>query len=249
MWIQNFINNWISTTKKIYEAWAETIEEKNISFMHFFWKALKQSSIWAYYVFLKAEIDWILKKTEIENTVNDTSDKVAYLIWWYYLNPATLLNLKKELESKWINTQIINERYYSKKSIWNNVKDLKSRMKNDKWKDIVLFWYSAWWVIAHKIWEKNWYKSVSFWISEKPEETMVWTLMSLTKDEKLSDTIIPESGVNIIETFSWMVPNTWNHPENTIKLDDVYSHMTIWKEDVINEITKQILLWFKNTRI
>lgn len=249
MWIQNFVNNWIDTSKKIYEAWKETMENEKISFLNFFWKALKQTSIWAYYVFLKWEIDWIIKKNEIENTVNDTSDKVAYLLWWYYLNPATLLKLKDELESKWINTKIINERYYSKKSLGITIRDLKSRMNDDEWKDIVLFWYSAWGVIAHKIWEKTWYKSVSFWVSEKPIETMVWTLLSLTKDEQLKNVSIPESWVNIIESFSWMVPNVWNDMKNTIKLKNIYSHMTIWKKEVIDEITKQIILWFKRDRV
>jgi len=246
MWIKKFLNNWISTTKEIYKASTEVINREKLGLIHFFWKALKESSIGAYYVFLKAEIDWIIKKNEIENTINKTSNEVAYLLWWYYLSPATLLELKNELESKWINVKIINKRYYSKESIWVIIRELKNSLTENKWKDIVLFWYSAWWAIAHRVWAKNWYKSISFWLSEDPKKTMVWTLLSLTKEKELENTVIPESGTNIIESFSWMVPNTWEIWENTIRLNDVYSHMTIWKKEVIDEVVKQILLWFKN---
>lgn len=246
MWIKNFVSNWVITLWKIYEAWKQTMEKENLNLLIFFWKALKDSSIWAYYVFLKWELDWIIKKNEIEFIKNETSEKVAYLIWWYYLNPATLLDLKKSLENKWISVKIINERYYSKETLSNVIKELKVRLKKDSWKDIVLFWYSAWWWIAHRIWEKSWHKSVSFWISENPNETMVWTLLSLTKKEKLWDVEIPKTWTNIIESFSWMVPFVWELWENTIQLSNTYSHMTIWREDVIEEITKQILWWFKN---
>lgn len=53
----------------------------------------------------------------------------------------------------------------------------------------------------------------------------MWEL--LTKDEKIKDVDITENWLNIIETFSWMVPQSWEISENTIKLDDVYYHMTI----------------------
>ncbi len=168
-----------------------------------------------------------------------------YLLWWYYINPANLLELKREVEKQWVTVKIINQRYYSKKSLWKISRELKRQMDKDKWKEIILFWYSAWGVIAHKIWKRDWYKSVSFWLSEEPAKTMVWTLLSLTKEKEIKDLSIPENWVNIIEQFSAMVPNVWQEDENTIRLDDVYSHMTIWKEEVIQEIRKHILLWFQ----
>ena len=220
-----------------------------LSFTQFFLKALKDTSIWAYNVFIKAEIDWLMKRNEVERVVNDNSEKVAYLIWWYYLSPSSLLNIKKELEKQWISTKIINKRYYSKKSLSLLVRELKTKMKEGKDKDIVIFWYSAWWIIAHKVWEKSWYKSVSFWISEEPSKTMVWTLLSLTKKDEIKDIDIPESGISLVESFSAMVSNILNWQDNTIRLDKVYSHMTIWRQDVVEKIVKQILLWFKNERI
>ena len=110
MWINNFITNWIQTSKKIYEAWAEKMNNDNWGFIHFFWRALKESSIWAYYVFIKWELDNLMKNHELHATQNDTSNKVAYLVGGYYLSPATLLNLKQELENNWVHAKSINER-------------------------------------------------------------------------------------------------------------------------------------------
>ena len=249
MWINNFVTNWIQTSKKIYEAGLEKINNDNISFMHFFWRALKESSIWAYYVFIKWELDNALKTQEINNIKNNTSNKVAYLIGGYYLSPATLLNLKEELENHWVQAKIIDERYYSKDTLNKNIYSLKNKMKQDKWKDIVLFWYSSWGVIAHRIWEQSGYNSVSFGLSETPNETMVWTLLALTKDDKFKDFHIPETGKNIIEWFSAIAPQTWNISNNTTKLNNIYSHMTIGKKDVVDEITNHILQSYNTSRI
>jgi hypothetical protein len=249
MWINNFVNNWIQTSKKIYEAWLEKMNNDKLNFIQFFWRALKQSSIWAYFVFIKWELDNLLKTQEINNIRNHTSNKIAYLIGWYYLSPATLLNLKKELESNWVQAKIIDERYYSKETLNNNVYSLKNKLKEDKWKDIVLFWYSSWWVIAHRIWEQSGYNSVSFGLSGTPNETMVWTLLALTKEGKFNDFQIPKTGKNIIEWFSAIVPQTWDISDNTIKLNNIYSHMTIGKQDVVGEITSQILQSYNTTRV
>lgn len=249
MWVENFVDNWIDTLKKIYNDWKEVMKNDKLTFLQFFAKALKDTTIWAYYVFLKSEIDWIIKKNEVQSTINDTSNKVAYLIGWYYLNPSSLLKLKSSLEKEWVCVKIINERYYSKESLWNLVRELKTKIREDKYKDVVLFWYSAWWIIAHKVWEKSWYKSVSFWVSNEPSKTMVWTLLSLTKKDEISDINIPKNWINLEESFSAMVPNVWDWKENTIRLDNVYSHMTIWREDVVNEITKHILLWYNTIRV
>lgn len=249
MWLKNFVDSWINTTKKIYESGNEAILLNNLSLLEFFWKALKDTSIWAYNVFIKAEIDWLLKKWEVEKVVNETSDKVAYLLWWYYLNPSTLLNIKNKLEQSGVKTILINERYNSKKTLWNTIRNLKEKINQEKWKDIVLFGYSAWWVIAHRIGRMKWYKSVSFWITDKLSETMVWTLLSLTKDDKIKDFNLPDSWINIEETFSAMVPNMKDSKKNSIRLDNVYSHMAIWRDDVIEEINKQILMAFKSKRI
>jgi hypothetical protein len=249
MWIKNFVNNWIDTSKKIYQSGIETMNRDKLNFIQFFWHALKQSCIWAYYVFLKWEIDSFLKANEVQSVQNETSNKVAYLIWWYYISPATLLNLKQKLENEWIQTEIINQRYYSKKTITQNILSLKNKLNNNQWKDIVLFWYSSWWMIAHRIWKKSWYKSVSFWLSEDPARTMVWTLVSLTEDKQLKKIDIPDSWTNIIESFSAIVPNDENIWINTHRLEEIYSHMTIWDHKVIEEISKNILQLFNSTRI
>lgn len=249
MWLKNFIYNWLWTYKKICEAYIYTKKEDQLNWIQLSLKALKESSLWLFYVFLKGELDWWCKGDQVKSTMNNTSNRVVYLLWWYFLNPAVLLNLKNDLESEWINVHIINNRCYSKKSLWDTVKLLKNKMKLDQWKDIILFWYSAWWIIAHKIWEKNWYRSVSFWLSENPAKTMVWTLISLTREHNIKDVYIPDSGVSIVESFSLMVPNSWESKGNEIRLNNVYSHMTIWKREVTKKIVEQIVLWFENDKI
>ncbi len=248
MSLKNFIMNWIDSSKKAYKAWIETINDKDMGLHTFFWKCIKESSIWLYSVFIKGELDGILKQKHVDNVINKNSNEVAYLLWWYYLNPSTLLSIKTNLENKWVSTRIINKRYYSKQSLALTIRTLKNKIKQDVWKNIVLFWYSAWWNIVHRIWEQDWYKSVSFGTSEQPEKTIVGALLSLRKNKKMKCLLIPKNWVNIIETFSGMVPHTWENKENTIKLNDVYSHMTIWKKEVIEEVVKQILLWFEQNK-
>lgn len=244
MWVSKFFENWINTLWKIWDAATQTSQRENLSLFWFLLKAIRDSSLWAYYVFLKWEIDALVKREEINGVKNETSQQIAYLIWGYYLSPSVLLPIKERLEDEWISVKLINQRYYSKKSIQILVSDLHRKLRNDKGKDIVLFWYSAWWMVAHKMWSISWYSSVSFWLSEKPEETMVWTLLSLTKVWKIKDIKIPNSWVNIIETFSAMVPNT-EVPENSVRLNDVFSHMIVWRWDVVEEIVSNIIWKFK----
>ncbi|MDD2871360.1 MAG: hypothetical protein PHS49_05190 [Candidatus Gracilibacteria bacterium] len=249
MGLKNFVDSGINTTKKIYESGNEAILLNNLSLLEFFGKALKDTSIGAYNVFIKAEIDGLLKKGEVEKVVNETSDKVAYLLGGYYLNPSTLLNIKNKLEQSGVKTILINERYNSKKTLGNTIRNLKEKINQEKGKDIVLFGYSAGGVIAHRIGRMKGYKSVSFGITDKLSETMVGTLLSLTKDDKIKDFNLPDSGINIEETFSAMVPNMKDSKKNSIRLDNVYSHMAIGRDDVIEEINKQILMAFKSKRI
>ena len=90
---------------------------------------------------------------------------------------------------------------------------------------------------------------MSFGLSETPNETMVWTLLSLSKDNKFDNLKIPETWKNIREWFSAIVPQVWELPQNTTQLDNIYSHMTIWKKEVIEEIVNQILESYNTTRV
>jgi hypothetical protein len=242
MSIKDFWNNLINTWHKIYDAWKEAMDNEQISFLKFFWKALKDTSIWAYYVFLKWEIDGLLKKEEISRVKNETTEKVAYLLWGYFLNPATLINLKTELENQWISVKMLDKRYNSKSSLNSYLRELTTKLNSDEWKDIVLFGYSSGGILAHKIWKKHGHSVVSFWVPEDPKESLVWSLVSLTKDSQLEKTMFSENSTNIVETFSAMVPNTEN--EWDVKLKDVYSHMTIWREDVVEQLANEVMKWF-----
>jgi hypothetical protein len=244
MSLQKFITTWVKTIREQYYAIKELGLDDTFRVLSFVAYCLRDTFPWAYYVFIKSEIEALRRGNEIEKVKNETSQKVAFLLWWYYLSPAVLLPLKESLEKEGVKVVLLNKRQYNSESLREYAKMLKSKLSGEKWKDIVLFWYSSWGIIAHRISEQLDLKSVSFWTPLEVDKTMVGTLIAGTSGRDMKPINIPKNGVNLVETFSFMVPRISNIWENEKRLADVYSHMTIWEERVIETIKNTILSKF-----
>lgn len=243
--VKNFFTTWFSTSYEIGKAFNQASKRADISRFKLFSSALRQSSSWAYYLLQREILDYFLRYSRNPKSLcNEVSDKVAILIPWYNLTDKSLEELKNSLIGQWVQVETIDIRMrttkdilYIRRKVWE--------ILNKTWdQQRVLFWYSSWGIIAHKIWQRKNIPSVSFWAPSNTSLTMITTLLELFWDPPKKDIDIPNGSINIIEEFSSMVPHTWDIPKNTEIVPWVHSHMSIHQLNVVERITQEIMQRF-----
>jgi hypothetical protein len=222
---------------------SEVMRQDKIWFARFFLHCMKQTLPGAYAIFIKAELNKVLQKNTISSIQNTTSTRVAVLSAGYYMSPVVLDSLKKTLEEKWIEVIVCDHRYISQSWIKKQIGILKSIVEKKKWenKKVVIFWYSSWGIIAHRVWAQFDIPSISFGSPEDSHQSLVGNMLEISMWVQPRVFSIPEKGVNLRESFSAMVPRTTHDKKNTIVLPGIYSHMSINVPDIIKEITTKII--------
>lgn len=242
--MKKFVRTYSAAKETFWEL--KTQEKLGLSF---FAKKLKQTSFWAYYIFLYSELNRLvthISKNSIWKVKNEVSDKVALLVWGVFVSPEVLRWVKEALEEKWVSVKVINRRYVSSPWTRKVYKRINQFLDTMVGKRVVLFGYSAWGNIVHSVREKRrevwrWdFPVVTFWTPIQPDATLPWAILWIFRRVDVWEKKPSSGSVNLYEKISFMTPVP-KIPEWWKRLPGVYSHMSIWEQYVIDAIVDEIM--------
>lgn len=237
---KNFIKTWTRTTLEIWKAFFESADREDISKLSLLLSALKQASSWAYFLIATEIFDALQDIDTSKDIKNEVSDKVAVLIPGYNLTDKSLIELRKELQSRGIQVETIPDRLMIKSEVLDIYRKIWDIIDNNDDKKKVLFWYSSGGIIAHKVGKNKNIPSVSYATPDNTDNTMISALLEFYGRSPKKQIQIPQGSINIIEWFSEMTPHTGDIPERTEVMDGVHTHMSIHQKKVVKKIADEI---------
>ena len=257
--IGKFVSTWLSTSWEIIKAFRESSQKNQITKFWLFLSALRQTSSWAWYLLQRELFDsyrkrlWEIlstwnpkQKDKIEGVSNTVSDKIAILIPWYNLTDKSLVEVKNSLHKQWVQVESITTRMRNSRDMREIRSKVQDIINNSKWKQVVLFWYSSWWIIASRVAEKENIPYVWFWVPAHTQYTMITTLLELWWKAPKKPVHTPEGSISLVEEFSAMVPRTWELPDRTEVIHWVHSHMSVHQPRVVERVTQEVMKRFSS---
>lgn len=196
------------------------------------------------------ELVYYIEMLIISNKLNfekeNIKDKVLIiLIPWFGSTTWLLRKLKNEIKESWYDYIPVDNRIYfhnlkaKQKSTYLEVIRI---LKENKNRSVILFWYSHWWTIAHKIWKRKELPQVTYWTPISSDIPFTSWLVYYWMELNWASGIWPnELSFDITEQFSFSNPNPWER--KVVKWE--FSHFWVnWKKSV-----EMIMNWIKESLI
>lgn len=249
MSLKNWCESFVNCCKNASEWLMEYSENDRIKFM-------QNIAVFIYQSFLK---DWpfmltndiifsinsVLFKEKQDSIQKEIMDKIVILIPWFTSNIWALPNLIKAIDSGGYTCLPINKRllfHNIEKVQWQIIKEVLSIIKKNKDKQMVLFWYSYWWSIAHMIWAKRNIPQVTYWAPLDSANIPITVWLHLFWKTIATPMGANGNSIDIVEAFSPENPFPWDR----IVAKWVLNHFSPNRKEAIDLIMEWIDQSFKN---
>lgn len=239
-WCTSFINCFKSANTGLKEYSDNNNSEYFFNLLKFlyesFWKDLP-------YIILQDIIYnlWLIfnddKTLEI---INDTNKKIVIVIPWFWSTTGILPKVKDRIKKEWYNCIPIDNRIWFhnlKKIQRKTIRDILNVLSNNQWKDIVLFWYSYWWWIAHIVWDKHNIPQVTYWTPTNSSDAPFWVWANYYGIEmKKYKGKWSNQSIDIVEEFSFANPFPWDRKIVNWTLSHFSPNSKKWLDIIIDSI-------------